>query len=213
MKRFFRKKKRIDWRELARAVGDVLSKIWRWLLQVWARLSGEVRRRRVVAKMQKADILLASPRTLSLSPVAFVYRLLLRSRYVHSMLYIGNGKIVHTTTRHGVVVARLPRKIFRADRYAIFRAKNLDAAQRDRIILEALKSKDKRLDHAGLITNVPARLLGLRKPLVRWERNRLWCSKLIYRAFLAAGVEIVPPDKAENITSEDLSRSEQLRRV
>ncbi len=175
--------------------------------------SGDLRRRATVAKMKKADIVLASPRTVRLSPIALAYRLFLRSRYVHSMLYIGNGRILHTTTRHGVVVTRLPRKIFRKDRYATFRVKNLSEPQRERVVQEALKWKDRKLDHAGLVTNVPSKLVGLRKPLLRWEKNRIWCSKLIYRAFLAADVEVVPPDRAQNITSEDLSRSLTVKRI
>jgi len=35
----------------------------------------------------------------------------------------------------------------------------------------------------------------------------------MYESFLAAGIELVQPDKAENITSEDLSRSALLDKI
>ncbi|NIT55844.1 MAG: hypothetical protein GWN00_06290 [Aliifodinibius sp.] len=160
--------------------------------------------------MQKADIILASPRSKQLSPTALLYRLVLGNRYVHSMLYIGEGKIIHTTTNRGVIVAKLPRKIYRKDLYTILRVKNLDKLSRDRVVEAALAWKAKKLDHAGLVTNVPARLLGLRKPLIRWEKRRIWCSKLIYKSFLDAGIKLVAQEQTENITSEDLRNSPRL---
>jgi len=184
-----------------------------WIKRFFGWLSGNLRRRAFINKLQKGDIVLASPRTARLSPVAMTYRLFLRSKYVHSMLYIGQGQIVHTTTRYGVVVDKLPRKIFRADRYAAYRVRNLGPEERSQVVREALKWRYRKLDHAGLLTNVPSRLLGLRKPILRWERNRIWCSKLIYKVFRTVGIEIVPSEKAENITSEDLSRSPTLERV
>ena len=129
------------------------------------------------------------------------------------MLYIGDGKIVHTTARYGVVITRIPRSIFNKEHYAIFRVKNLDPHQRDRIVAGAVKFRQRKLDYAGVITAIPSRLMGLRKPLLRWERNRIWCSKLVYRAFLDEDIELVPKEKAENITSEDLSQSLVVERV
>jgi hypothetical protein len=163
--------------------------------------------------MVPADIILARPRTIHLSPVALAYRLLLRAEYVHSMLYIGRGKILHTTSRHGVVVAPAPRTIYKRDRYSILRHPRLTASQRSQVVEEALRLRGARLDYPALVTNVPARLTGLRKPLVRLEANRLWCSRLIVRAYSAAGAEIVPPDRAENVTSEDLRHSPLLVRL
>ena len=89
------------------------------------RVGVAVRRRAVLSRMKKADVVLASPRFGSLSPIALMYRLLLGSHYVHSMLYVGGGRMLHTTTRHGVVVARMPRKVFDRNRYAIYRARGL----------------------------------------------------------------------------------------
>lgn len=211
--RLLRKKRRFDVQKMAQRVGDILQQVMQWLRRFLGELSGRFRRRAFMSKLEKGDIVLASPRTLRLSPVALTYRLLLRSHYVHSMLYIGQGQIVHTTTRHGVVVDKLPRKIFRSDRYAAFRVRGINSSQRSKVVQEALRWRYRKLDHAGLVTNVPARLLGLRKPIMRWERNRIWCSKLIYKVFKSAGFEIVPHEKAENITSEDLSRSPVLERV
>lgn len=129
------------------------------------------------------------------------------------MLYIGDGKIVHTTARDGVVVSKLPRSIFRRERYAIFRVKGLGLERRGRVVEEALKWRQRKLDYAGVITTIPSRLIGLRRPLLRWEKNRIWCSKLVYRAFSAGHIELVPPEKAENITSEDLSRSYAVEKL
>jgi cell wall-associated NlpC family hydrolase len=164
--------------------------------------------------MEKADVVLASPRLWRLSPTAILYRLLLGSRYVHSMLYVGGGRMIHTTARHGVVVARMPAKVFDRDRYAVYRARHLTAPDRERIVAEALQSLDRKLDHAAVITNIPSRWFGLRHPLWRLERNRVWCSKLIAEAYHAgAGIELVPEKQAGTITTEDISRSPALERV
>jgi hypothetical protein len=180
---------------------------------LWHYLSGEAKRQAIVARLRKADIILASPRITTLSAIALSYRLVLRSHYVHSMLYIGDGKVVHTTAKDGVVVSKLPRSIFRRERYAIFRVKNLDREKRDQVVAEVLKWTNRKLDFAGLITTIPSRLIGLRKPLLMWEKNRIWCSKLVYKAFMAENIELVPPEKAERITSEDLSRSCVVDRI
>jgi hypothetical protein len=199
--------------DIKKPIARFLQKAWSLLTTLWHYVSGEARRRAVIARLQKADIILASPRISRLSPIALSYRLILRSRYVHSMLYIGNGKIVHTTAKDGVVVSKLPRSIFRRERYTIFRVKNLNPETRDRVIEAALKWRQKKLDYAGLITTIPSRLIGLRKPLLRWEKNRIWCSKLVYKAFSAERIELVPPENSENITSEDLSHSYVVERV
>ncbi|NIR76407.1 MAG: hypothetical protein GWN99_19560 [Gemmatimonadetes bacterium] len=191
----------------------VASAIWAWIIRAYLYVSGGLKRRATVARLRAGDIILASPRTLRLSPVALLYRLILRARYVHSMLYLGDRKIIHTTMRAGVTVGNLPRKIYRKDRYTILRAPQLGPAQRDRVVAEAMKFEDTKLDRAGLVSNVPARLLGLKKPLLRFERDRLWCSKLIYHAYSAAGIDLVPGENIETITSEDLSRSPRLERV
>jgi len=129
------------------------------------------------------------------------------------MLYIGDAKIIHTTTKHGVIVDRLPRKIFKKERYSVFRVKNLSISQRQYIVDEALKYKNKKLDQLGMFTNVPARLFGFKKPFLRFEKNRLWCSKLIYKSFYAYGIPLVEHEESENITSEDLSRSEVVKKL
>jgi hypothetical protein len=186
---------------------------WSRIAELFRRLTGELQRRAMVAEMQEGDIVLAKPRTLSLSPVALLYRLLLRAKYVHAMLYVGDGKVVHTTSGEGVVVASVPKGVYRDDRYTVLRAPRLTLEQRELVATEALNMVGTKLDHAGLISNVPARLIGLRKPLIRLEKTRLWCSKLIQRAYAAIGVELVPPEKAENITSEDLRDSPVLEQV
>lgn len=189
----------------------------RWLrgLRVWGdRLSATARRRVLLFRMKKADIVLASPRLGRLSPTALMYRLLLGSRYVHSMLYVGKGRMIHTTARRGVVRGRMPRKVFDWDRYAVYRSRDLTASERDRIVQEAVQSLGRKLDHAALVTNIPSRWLGLRHPLWRLEENRVWCSKLIADAYLAgAGIELVPGKHTGTITTEDLSRSPALERV
>lgn len=196
-----------------RRIGRVPGAVWRWIVRIVRHLTGGMRRAAVLGNMAPADIILASPRTLSLTPVALAYRLLLRADYVHAMLYVGRGKMVHTTTRHGVVVEPVPRAIYRRDRYTILRARAMDARQRERVVAEALRYRGARLDVSGLVTNIPSRLLGLRKPLLRLEKNRLWCSKLIARAYAAAGVVLVPDDRAENVTSEDLRHSPAVVRL
>lgn len=177
------------------------------------RLSRRFRRAAVMGNLAVADIILASPRTLRLSPMGLAYRLFLRSRYVHSMLYLGRGKVLHTTTREGVVVASVPGKIFDRRRYAVFRAPHLTMDERRRVCAEALKLRGRKLDPPALVTNIPARWLGLREPLIRLERNRVWCSRLIQRAYAAAGVRLVPPDLEGTVTSEDLAESPLLLRL
>lgn len=166
-----------------------------------------------MTRMKKADIVLASPRTVHLSLLALLYRIFLRSRYVHSMLYVGRGRILHTTARRGVVVDRLPSRIFRGDRYTIYRARGLTPAQRQAIVDSALKHLAAKLDPLALVTNIPARWLGLPRPLLRLERSRQWCSKLIDTAYRENGMDLVPEDRAGIITSEDLRRSAALERI
>ncbi len=213
MKSFRKKRKRRRWKAIRQRTKAFFAAVWAWIVKTYQRLSGELRRRAVVANMLQADIILASPRTVRLSPIALTYRLLLKARYVHSMLYLGGGKILHTTARHGVEVAPVPRGIFKKDRYTILRAPQLRAEERQRVVREALKMTDKKLDRAGLVTNIPAKLFGFRKPLLRMEKNRLWCSKLIHRAYSSSGIDLVPADVTENITSEDLHRSPLLKKV
>lgn len=191
----------------------LLLEVWESIIGLFQRWTGRIRRKEVLAKIRNADIILASPRTRSLSMTALLYRLVLRSRYIHSMLYLGDGKIIHTTARQGVVVSDIPRKIYKKDRYAIFRIPGLNKEKRDKVVEESLKWKHKKLNHAGLITNVPARLLGLKSVLISWERNRIWCSKLVYQSFYAVGVELVPQGKAHMITSEDLAGIPNIKRI
>lgn len=213
MKNPFKSEKCFERQRIGQCFNAVFAPVRKWLVNAFKHMSGELRRRAVIAKMQKADIILASPRTLRLSLFAFLYRLLLRAQYVHSMLYIGEGKILHTTTKYGVVISPVPHKIYKKDRYTILRAPHLRGEQQAQVVTEALKLRDKRLDYAGLVTNIPARLFGLRKPLVMLEKNRVWCSKLIYQAYFASGIELVAPEYKENLTSEDLSHSPLLEKI
>lgn len=169
----------------------------------------------MIAKMKKGDIILACPRTFRLPFIPLIYRLLLGARYVHSMLYLGGGKILHTTARYGVKIDRVPRKIYSQNRYTVCRVKKLASPQqREQIVQEAWKYKDKKLDHLGLITNIPSRLIGLKKPLLSSARNhRLWCSKLIYMVYRACHIELVPLKNTGNITSQDLSKSAMLNKI
>jgi hypothetical protein len=213
LRRLFAKRRRKLPLDIKKIIARFLDKMWSLAIAFYHYVSAEARRRAVLARLQKADIILASPRITALSPIALSYRLFLRSRYVHSMLYIGDGKIIHTTARDGVVVSRLPRSIFRRERYALFRVKNLNSEKRDLVVEAALKWWQKKLDYAGLVTTIPSRLIGLRKPLLRWEKSRIWCSKLVYKAFSAEGIKLVPPESAESITSEDLSRSGMVEKI
>jgi len=192
---------------------DARDTKWSWIAVLLRRLTGELQRRAVIAEMLEADIVLAKPPTLRLSPVALLYRLLLRVQYVHSMLYVGDGKMVHTTSGEGVVIAPVPKGVYREDSYTVLRAPHLTLEQRELIAIEGLNIVGTKLDHAGLITNIPARMLRLRKPFLKLEKTRLWCSKLILQAYSKNGVELVPPDKVENVTSEDLRDSKILELV
>jgi cell wall-associated NlpC family hydrolase len=189
----------------------------RWVERVrriMQRLVGRARRRALLARMRPADIVLASPRLRRLSMTALMYRLFLRARYVHSMLYIGDGRMLHTTARHGVVADHMPGKLFDRDSYAIYRVPDLTDDQRRRIVTQAQQHLDDKLDHAALVSNIPSRWFGLRSPLVRMEENRLWCSKLIVDAYRdAVGVELVPSKKSGTVTTEDLSQSDALIRL
>ena len=213
MKKLFKGSKLFESRTIRHYINSVYSRLREILVHLFVRLSGQMRRRTVIARMRKADIILASPRTIRLSPINLMYRLVLRAQYVHSMLYIGDGKMIHTTTRHGVLIVPVPRKIFSKNHYTILRGKDFRAEQREQVVQEALKLRGKRLDYLGLISNIPTKVLGFRKPLLQLEENHLWCAKLIYTAYAAAGIELVPPDKRENVTSEDLSRSLLLERI
>jgi hypothetical protein len=179
----------------------------------WRHASGRVRRRAVLARMRPADVVLASPRTRGLSLTALSYRLLLGSRYVHTMLYLGDGEILHTTAREGVTIDRAPGKIFDQERYRVLRVPGLDDARRRRVVAAARRLLDHGLDHLALVTNIPSRWFGLPHPLLRAEKNRVWCSKLVHEAFREAGVELLPDGPEGTVTSEDLARSPVLEEV
>ena len=66
-----------------------------------------LKRSSAVARLCKGDIILASPKTRKLSLIVFMYQLFLKSQYTHSMLYIGNGKIIHTASKKGVIISKV----------------------------------------------------------------------------------------------------------
>lgn len=187
---------------------------WSVVRRFWERWTGRVRRAELVARMQPGDVVVASPRLRRLSPIALAYRLLLRSRTVHSMLYLGGDRMIHTTSRDGVVVGRLPRKVFDGQRYAVYRVPGLDDAQRARIVTHARAQLERRVDHLSLASNIPSRWLGLRRPLVPSREDRLWCSRLIVEAYrVGAGVDLVPDVADETVVTEDIEKSPVVERV
>jgi len=213
MKNPLRRKGPFWLKKAGRYVKTSLVRLWTEVVNAYARMAGRLERRAFVARLHKADIILASPRTLQLSAINMMYRFFLRAKYVHSMLYLGNGKIIHTTSKKGVQIANLPRKIYKRGHYKVVRADHLTPQQRDMIVEEALKMQGQQIDPAGLITNIPARMLGFRKPLLRLEHNRLWCAKLIYKAYSTAGIELVGLEHVGNVTTEDLSHSRLLKTI
>lgn len=213
MKNPFRRKRPFWLKRIGRRISVAWSRLRAAVANAYALLAGKLKRRVFVAKLRRADVILASPRTLQLSAVNMMYRFFLHAKYVHSMLYLGDGKIIHTTSKKGVQIASLPRKIHKKGHYKVVRAKHLSAEQRDRVVEEALKMQGQQIDPAGLITNIPARMLGFKKPLIRLEQNRLWCAKLIYKAYSATGIELVGPEHAGNITTEDLNSSRLLKNI
>ena len=215
--KFRLRRKKFRWRWLRRAavaVRNFLLLVWTQVVRLWRRLSGELQRRAVLAQLEPGDIVLASPPTRRLSPVALGYRLVLGARYVHSMLYIGRGRIVHTTSRFGVVVGKAPRGIYRKDRYTILRVRGLSLDQQRQLVEEALRWQGRRLDTAGLVANIPKRLLGIRRRRRRNEDvDRVWCSKFVAVVFRRVGVQLLPEDELDSVTSDDLLRSPALTRV
>ncbi|MBS3819541.1 hypothetical protein KGY73_08580 [bacterium] len=207
---FFTKKKRSPFKKIILPLRSSLRKVGE-LIHKW---TSRVRRQTMLSRMRKADIILASPRTPRLSPVAFLYRIFLKSRYIHSMLYIGGGKIIHTTSKEGVVVSPAPQKIYKKNRYILLRVKNLDEKKREQIVAEALKWKGTQLDLTGMLGNIPRRMLNLpQRAQALKEKDRVWCSQLLYKSFLKGGVELIPQQKSPHITSEDLAHSPVLKRI
>lgn len=198
---------------MVRRLWNSLTAAWRRFKDRIRRLTGQWRRTVAISGMLEADVLLASPRTLRLSPIAMIHRLVLGARYVHSMLYVGEGKVLHTTTRQGVTIDSVPSKVYQPDRYSLHRVRRLTPLERKQVVAAALRRQGQKLDHAALVTNIPARLLGFKKPLLRLERNRLWCSKLIYESYADAGIELLPAEESGNVTSDDLARSPVLERI
>lgn len=189
---------------------DILNKMKMRLLSHIYSLGWKIKRQTIILKLRKADIILVKPGLFSLSPIALLYRTLLHSKYVHSMLYIGNGKIIHTTTKDGVTIHKVPKKIYKRNRYSIYRARYLNTNQRNRIVNESLKFKDMKMDIMGLVVNIPRKLFGLKKSYLNIEKNRLWCSKLIYQAYSAVGIQLLDECESRIITSESLSKSKFL---
>ncbi|MBD3386498.1 hypothetical protein GF407_16445 [candidate division KSB1 bacterium] len=177
------------------------------------RLVSRFKRRAVISRLHKADIIVASPAFKRLSFIALLHRLMLRSTYVHSMLYIGNGKILHTTSNHGVVIHKVPGKIFSKKRYAIYRTRDISRDQKTRVIEEALKWHRAKIDHVAMFKLIPQRLFGWFRPAAMEEDKSLWCSRLIYRSFLSAGIDLLPDQDTSLVVSEDLANSPLVKRV
>ncbi len=213
----FRLKRKSQWRRWIKSIAPdtykirVRARAYAKKVQYWwERQSGQQRRRSYINRLKKADIILAKPPVSRLSPSALAYRLFLKSQHVHTMLYVGDGKILHTTARRGVVVDRAPRKIYRNDRYTVLRQNSLSDDEREIIVSEAMQWKSKRLDFAGLLSNIPSRLLRLKKPIYMKGDDQIWCSKLIYQVFRTVNIKLVDDRRSQTITSEDLSRSPLL---
>ena len=188
-----------------------LGEIKRKITSKFDFLSSRIKRRTVILKLKKADIIMAKPRLFSLSPLSLLYRIILRSDYVHSMLYIGNSKIIHTTTKDGVTIHNVPWKIYKKNNYTIFRVKGLNSETRDQIVNEALKLQDMKIDLLGLISNIPRNLFGIKKSFSKIEKNSIWCSKLIYQSYSTVGIKLVEEDESGKITSDILSKSKLLK--
>ncbi len=180
---------------------------------VFPRLVSRFKRRAVITRLHKADIIVASPALKRLSFIALLHRLMLRSIYVHSMLYIGNGKILHTTSRHGVVIHNVPGKIFSKKRYAVYRVREISREQKMQVIEEALKWHRAKIDHVAMFKLIPQRLFGWFQPAATEEDKSLWCSRLIYRAFLSAGIDLLPDQDTSIVVSEDLANSPLVKQV
>ena len=176
-------------------------------------LNSKIKRRTVILKLNKADVIMAKPGLFSLSPISMLYRILLKSDYVHSMLYIGNSKIIHTTTKDGVTIHKIPRKIYKKNRYTIFRVKGLNSETKDQIVNEALKLQDMKIDLLGLIGNIPRNLFGIKKSFLKIEKNRIYCSKMVYQSYSNVGIKLVPEDESDKINSNILSKSKLLEIV
>jgi hypothetical protein len=182
-------------------------------ISVWHNLSGVLRREIMLSGMRKGDIILASPPWYRLSPIAFWYRVLLRSRYVHSMLYLGDRKVLHTTIRRGVVIHRVPRKIARGDRYAILRLKSLYSVNTNRVAVYALAMQSHRVSIVSLIVTIIVRLTGSFESWLKVCRKSLRCSQLIDLAYGTEGMTLVPSRPRETIISQDLMESPFLERI
>ncbi len=138
---------------------------------------------------------------------------MLRSTYVHSMLYIGNGKMLHTTSKHGVVIHRVPGKIFSKKRYAVYRVEGMNRQQKNRVIEEAVKWHKAKIDHIAMFKLIPQRLFGWFRPPLEAENKSLWCSRLIYQAFLKAGIDLLPGRQTDMVVSEDIAGSPVVKRI
>ncbi|HHS14185.1 MAG TPA: hypothetical protein ENN03_10530 [bacterium] len=182
-------------------------------ISIWRNLSGVLRREIMLSGMRKGDIILASPPWYRLSPIAFWYRVLLRSRYVHSMLYLGDRTVLHTTIRRGVVIHRVPRKIARGDRYAILRLKSPYSVNTDRVAAYALTMQSHRVSIVSLIAVLIVRLSGSAQFRFKLARKSLRCSQLIDLAYDTEGTTLVPSRPRDTIISQDLMESPFLERI
>lgn len=180
---------------------------------VFLRLVSRFKRRTVITRLHKADIIVASPALKRLSLIALLHRLMLRSTYVHSMLYIGNGKILHTTSHQGVVIHKVPGKIFSKKRYAVYRVREINREQKTKVIEEALQWHRTKIDHIAMFKLIPQRLFGWFRPVATEEDKSLWCSRLIYRSFLSAGIDLLPDQDTSIVVSEDLANSPLVKQV
>ncbi|MBD3223781.1 MAG: hypothetical protein GF313_03580 [Caldithrix sp.] len=209
-------KKRKKWiKKLKRTTRRYRPDKWLSSLQnSFLRLTGwhsRIKRDAYLKKLKAGDIILAKPLTRQLSLYALLYRIVLHANHIHSMLYLGEGKILHTTAASGVVIAKVPKKIYRSDRYTIMRQLSLNDDERRSIAREALDWQDYKLDFGGLLSNVPAKYFNMKKPPVTSSNGRIWCSKLINQIYEdVLNIRLVKTQQVPTITSEDLWHSPVL---
>ena len=99
--------------------------------------------------------------------------------------------------------------------YDTFRVKEIYIYDSDKAISYLVDKLNNKYDYAGVIFLGILKLFHLKRCANKWQKDRdFFCSELVYEAFMAGGLDIVPAvDEASVVSPRDISTSEIIEKI
>ena len=164
--------------------------------------------------LKPGDIVLTSRFGWPEGGMGTIIRKITKSKYSHSAIYVGGGKIVEAIGQ-GVVVSELKKYFNGANRVDFRRFKNVNDSHRLKVASEALKIAKK---HPKYDDEQLWRIFGAyikaggnisKMKLSEYNKEKYICSELVFVAAQNAGIVAHKGVTRADITPEKLSRSKQ----